>query len=68
MMATAKRTRTKTTKTAVVIAPEEPPLIRIAISADDLRRLLDIVPESSDDPVVHRLRMRLAKHRMRWSK
>lgn len=45
--------------------PKETPLIRIAINENDLQRLLNrlVVAGEWDDPLLHRLRMRLAKHR-----
>lgn len=63
-MTPAKRAAPKS-KTPPPPPPKETPLIRIAINDDDMRRLLDRLGEW-DDPLLHRLRMRYSKHRLRY--
>jgi hypothetical protein len=56
------RTTTATRRRKPSPPPPPPVLIRVAFSPDDLARLLDHVADVDDEPVIHRLRMRLTKH------
>jgi hypothetical protein len=59
-------TRKKKAAEPLPPAPEEP-LIRVAFTADDLFQLLQQL-EHWDSPIVHRLRLRLSRHRQRFPK
>ena len=62
-MAVERRPRRKL-ETVAVTPPKLEPLIRVAFEADDLGRLIERLGDW-DDPILHRLRLRYSKHRMR---